>query len=1073
MTAPAPLGQVVLASAGTGKTFRLTNRYIELLAKGADPASVLATTFTRKAAGEILDRVLDRLGEAAHDERALDELREHAHPDLTHERCADLLRRLAANLHRLGIGTLDAFAMRLASAFTLELGVAPGWGIVEDEQDRLLRARCVDHVLESASRTEVYALLEAITEGKGTVRIHRGITDAVEAAYSAYLAAQRDADPWRRIGPRTRGLGGESLETAILAVERLEPPLTKKGEPNSNWQKAIASAVRAARDQDWKQFLSGGLPNKLISGESTYSRLLITEDFARAFKPLVDHASSQILGRLRSRNEALHKLMERFDAAYRRIKRTTGALRFDDVPRLLLDSGVRHRLHEVYYRLDGVIDHVLLDEFQDTSADQFRLLEPLMDELLSGGDRPRSLFCVGDVKQSLYMWRDARPELLAGLSDRWPQLESETLEHNFRSSPVVIDAVNRVFETIAENEALGDVRSGAAHFASFFTTQRAHHTDRPGCARLIAAPDPEEGDNSAARTRAAIDFAAERAARIVDAAPGASVGVLLRVGRHIPAVIRALAALGVPASEEGGNPVTDSAPVAVAVSLLHLVDHPGDTAALYHVATSPLAGAIGIADPLDAAAARRRVSRLRARLMSDGYAATIADIGRRCAGAMDPAGWARYQQMLDLALRFDADARTRASDFVDILKARGVEAPGRRRVRVMTIHKSKGLEFDAVILPDLDRAWSPRNRTVLTDRPAPLEPVHAASAYADQTTRSLHPELERMYDKALNTCAVEELCCLYVAMTRAVGRLEMIILPPSNKKANKPARSAAGVLRAALTGEDGHEPGQTLWEIGDETAWTAFVAGRERAERQRREPEPAELPLRLAAPRPGAPARLARTSPSALEGDDGEAAATLADVLRIDTDGALGAGSLVHHWAEQIEWLDDDEPDVAGLLESASRLGFAPDEARGHAEAFLAALRARCGAALRRSRYDDAPAHDRLEVFRERPFAVLDASGGDEPPALLSGRFDRLVVAGSRGRRVWAEVIDFKSDHLAAGDDGALAARARFYAPQLEAYRRAAAAALKLDPSNVRATLLFIRPDVIHELPAPPPSRES
>ena len=126
---------VVLASAGTGKTFRLTMRFIRVLSGGVDPAMVLATTFTRKAAGEILDRLIRVLCEAAlGDDATLALLREHASPSLTPESCLAIVGRLASRIDRLGVQTLDAFFARLAGAVGLDVGLPPGWSIAEQPE---------------------------------------------------------------------------------------------------------------------------------------------------------------------------------------------------------------------------------------------------------------------------------------------------------------------------------------------------------------------------------------------------------------------------------------------------------------------------------------------------------------------------------------------------------------------------------------------------------------------------------------------------------------------------------------------------------------------------------------------------------------------------------------------------------------------------------------------------------------------------------------------------------------------------------------------------------------------------
>ena len=131
---------VIRASAGTGKTYQLTNRYLGLINDGVQPEHILAVTFTRLAAGEILERILLRLSEAADDAQECKLLAETlGDPEFTRERCMNLLQELTSNLHRMRIETLDAYFAQLARSFSLEIGLPPSWEILEEVQDQRLR----------------------------------------------------------------------------------------------------------------------------------------------------------------------------------------------------------------------------------------------------------------------------------------------------------------------------------------------------------------------------------------------------------------------------------------------------------------------------------------------------------------------------------------------------------------------------------------------------------------------------------------------------------------------------------------------------------------------------------------------------------------------------------------------------------------------------------------------------------------------------------------------------------------------------------------------------------------------
>jgi len=175
-------------------------------------------------------------------------------------------------------------------------------------------------------------------------------------------------------------------------------------------------------------------------------------------------------------------------------------------------------------------------------------------------------------------------------------------------------------------------------------------------------------------------------------------------------------------------------------------------------------------------------------------------------------------------------------------------------------------------------------------------------------------------------------------------------------------------------------------------------------------------------------------------------------VLKPRSDEAFGIGTLFHAWLAQIEWLDDGQPgdDVLRQIAAGLRgqIGSAERDLDGHIARFRKQLAApTVKDALSRKSYP--PGKD-LTVWRERPFALRTENG------ILTGSMDRLVIVRSGGKIVAADVLDFKTDEIAAGDAAALPAKVDFYRPQIEAYREAAGKLLGLDPGLISARLVFL-----------------
>lgn len=1040
---------VIRASAGTGKTFQLSNRFIGLAAAGEPLDAILASTFTRKAAGEILNRVLTRLATAALDGKELAELNKHIDGgQLNRENCLRLVAAMVRRLHRLRVGTLDSFFVQIAQSFGLELGLPPGWQIVDEMDDAAMQAEAVRRIVAQESTADALELMHLLHKGEAARSVAEEIAGLVSRLYGAYVDAPKPA--WEAL-PRYKPLPPAELQAAIDAAAAID----------LGGDKRMAGArdkdLDRAGTEDWDGFLAGGLAAKILEGTLTYYNKPIPDELIAQYRPLMDHAKAEVLGRIANQTEGTRRLLAHFDDAYRRLKLARQAVRFDDVTRMLADSDLAGRLDEVAYRLDAPVSHLLLDEFQDTSPQQWRVLRPFARESVRGGPR-RSFFCVGDVKQAIYGWRGGVAEIFDTLNNELPELTAGELTRSYRSSPVVIDVVNRVFQGIARNAAVQNYPDAAAAWGRRFTEHSTAREALPGYCRMVGAPRAAEGQ---VQNDVTLDYAARLVKQLHEESPGCSIGVLVRKNASVARLIYRLRQAEVDASEEGGNPLTDSPAVQLVLSLLRLVDHPGDTVARFHVARSPLGAAIGFTDHADGAAALRLAGDIRHRLMDAGYGPTLYDWAKRLSGHCDARDLSRLMQLVELAYGYEPAATTRTGQFVAMVEQRRVESPTSAPVRVMNYHQVKGLQFDIVVLPELDFQLGPQTPTLVVGRAGPAEPIDQVCRYVPKGLRCLLPKrLADAFDADDRVKVEESLCILYVALTRPIHSLWCVAAPTSEKEKKIPG-TATGVLRAALVDGARVEPETVAFEHGD-ADWYAraraagIVRGPAAAPAAAAEPLAIELAAPASQPRRG----LERVSPSGLEGGH---RVKLSASLTVEAGPALERGSLMHAWFEQIEWLDDGLPGDARLDQLAQRSTLDAAAVAALKREFHAALdRPTITAALSRAFYkqpgDGACAacagpglgSPHWRVWRERPFALL------EDGAILSGSIDRLTVLSDGPQVVGADVLDFKTDQLPPGDAVALAARVEYYRPQLDAYRRAVARQFRLDRDKVSARLAFV-----------------
>lgn len=1063
-TGPFPR-ELIRASAGTGKTFQLSNRIIGLLAEGVAPDRVLASTFTRKAAGEILDRVLSRLADAALDDDAARRLGEHALLDgrrdqgLDREDALAILGRLSRRLHRIDVGTLDALFVRMARSFALELGLPPRWSIADDAVRDRLRSEAVRAVLEDGDPGELVELLRMSTGGRADRRVHDRLVDEVDTLHGHALELDpRAEDPWSPFRDRERRDDhGASCRALAERLSKVDPPQNKSGGPNKPWVSALERAARALRERDWESFWSKGPPAKFLAGERTYSRKEFPPGLEDLLEEIRSRAAADLAGDFDREARALGRIARRYHRALRSEQRRAGAYGFRDVSHLLGGPKPVASREDLDHRLDRRCEHVLLDEFQDTSTPQWRALRPLVDRVAREPAQDRSIVVVADAKQSIYGWRGADPEIVDRVGRRY-DLELDSLRHSWRSSPVVISFVNRVFEGITRNPVLEAVDDGAEVAAAWAETFEEHRAapplqDRPGRVTVEVGPD----DGRRADRPKLMARAAKRVADLHRDAPGAEIGVLVRRNRTVARLIHELRARGVEASEEGGTSVDDAAPVAAVLALLRLADHPGHSIARYQVAASPLGQVVGLTDHRDDRAARALAGRVRTLLLQDGYGPTLTAWVEELAPHANRGELRRLEQMVELGFRWEDRATLRPADFARYVESETVEDPLSTPVRVMTVHQAKGLEFDVVVLPELeDSLDTGRVETALPERDPETGLVRRVFPAVPSNLRPLFPEMETALHQLRIASIRDELSWLYVAVTRARHALHLIV---ASGDGSSSASSFARLIRAAvgLHGEPAPE-GEVLYETGD-PGWHGSVEGmRVGVERS----EPGELELRVDA---GAPRRriLGRKSPSDLAS---EGRVDPERLLRIRTPDVLRRGEIVHRWCEGIRWIEDGPPDAEALRSAGRSVApqTPPAELDRLVRAFLGwieqdaireVLSRRSTAARLRDRLG-LPAPPDLELERERPFAHRMEE------EVVSGAIDRLVLALSGdGRLVGAEVLDFKTDPLEAGDAEGLTDRVGAYTPQLEAYRSAAARLHGLEPARVDARLVFLDPGVV------------
>ena len=1021
---------VIRASAGSGKTYQLAVSFIRILLKGElqglpqNPAAILATTFTRAAAGEILDRVLRLLSEAALSDDRRKNLAKQIGSPLSLPHCHRLLTNLAGHMDRLAISTMDAFFAQIAKAFASELGLAPDWTMAVDEGEEELLRETLHAILGEA---DLQSLAEALwTFRRGVISSMLGALAELAPNLDRTLPSEEPADTFAR--PEVRRWSKDELASATNALANSADwiPKTKAGTAVKLWEDAI-DKLRAALTSGEEATALLEVPLALrIFNDEDYSRHPIPAPLAAAVNPLLTRACDALAKRHKAREAALLWLAQHYQSHRRAAAFRAGAYTFSDIATMVTSAALAQ--DDLYFRLGTRFEHVLFDEFQDTSRLQFHFFRPIIEEIGGGGGE---VLVVGDEKQAIYGWRGGDRELMHGpLDDLGKTIGSSPariLSESYRSSPAVLDAVNCTFQTLSgewldEKQPDKDaIESAGREWSATFPEHKPAKdvAKLRGRVRVVLA-SAGEGADAEEKNQVLISKALDYVGAHLAEDSHRKIGILLRKKHLMPRLIADIrrAHPEVDVSGEGGNPLTDSRAVEIILSLLTWLDHPESTAARYLVLTSPLAAAFGLATTVGAA--ERKVLRdMRHDLTERGYATTLRKWIRHpeFSAACSDHDAQRCEQLLGVAREFDARGPMRPSDFAAHVRKRRMERPGGSGVRVMTIHASKGLEFEAVLLLELDASQGGRG-DVITGGPGEAPRIVPSKKDAPFLG------MEELISTQVSADFMEELSVLYVGMTRARSYLDIILREGTKAP-------LAILLRRALQVD-----ADRVVEEFDGLSMRECDEAKGRGGLTLDKPDPGLAAAIAASAKKEIPRHEGRAGHTTPSGHSEASIINVTKILAPTNRFAMQRGDLIHAWLRQITWLDDGLPDADALIKSTTEKSAGIDRAEVATWARRVLEEAKTnGTELQRTFAKPSVARgETLELWRERAFAVLRNVHGR--PEVLSGSFDRVVLwRDANGKATRASIIDFKTDRSSCPEERA-AIEAR-HAPQLGAYRSA------------------------------------
>ncbi|MCP5536469.1 MAG: UvrD-helicase domain-containing protein [Akkermansiaceae bacterium] len=1022
---------MIRASAGSGKTFQLANRFLALMVLGVAPEKIIALTFTRKAAGEFTGRIMTRLADGAADENGATALAAQLEeiirgtdsiPALVSGSVAGLpvmdagffqgkLETLIDALDRLALSTLDSYFVRIVRNFSLELGLS-GFDLMEDtaisaERLSVMATIFSNHQTRKDEREAFLQSFKQATWGEEENRLCQTLEDFVKKHQNRWLAAP-DPERWGGIDRLwEKGCpypeGGDYTARAGRVRSLLGDIENAHGSYLNSWKKAC----------DWMETRVKGTPVGTLPARLT-DAIVSMDDFKMGRYLTVFSKREQVIkgelaaaiadmagGFIRDeievqmkRTQGLYSVISAYEKRYHQHVRSRGRLCFSDLTLLLAGEGAMKLWEEdvrglIDFRLDARYDHWLLDEFQDTSQPQWQAVSNLVDEIMQDTDGQRSVFVVGDSKQSIYGWRGGEPRLFDDLKEHYGERLAEwDMDRSYRSSQSVLDLVNTVCDLSAPKW-----RSIFPPAAIDRWLYHPHEPsgDKPGHTLVLETTLDAKDTDGDEKTGARFACMKSLIEKTEPLAHGLTCAILVSKNDQVTDIVDFLRTElpHIPVASESESVVADGPEGAVILDLFRWLRNPAHTFGQIHVSMSPLGEIIN--ELCDTNDPKNQWRWLTGEVARHGVEALVGKIviSLRDRLTISDYGQSRLDEILAAANDFSVKGGS-LDDWVSMLESRSLRETTREGViQVMTIHKCKGLGFDMVILPELGggKEFTDAGRLDALEKKGHLGTTEYVIKKPTKDICEADPALREMMAAWEADQCYERFCNLYVALTRAKQATYCILDPVKDgweprKKYDDWIREATAsfTAREVLLGE---VPYKVLYESGGGLP----TGGR------RQETGVGEVPTKPLQP---ATPRLARKIASQTKKQQA------GDLLRNGK--GMRFGNVVHAHFEKITWLDElpelDDKAAAGLvLECLETKSIRPHFMRPQGD---------------------------YQLLREQPFETR------QDDQWISGVIDRAVIHLENGKPVRITIIDFKTDR-----DESTESLAGKYSGQLDTYRTA------------------------------------
>ena len=764
--------KIIISSAGSGKTYQLVSEYIKLISNGVPIHKIVALTFTTKATKDILNNIITRL------------IEEYNNKSKNNKYIENILQ----NPNNIQVSTLDSFFTNTLRKYANEFGLNSQFTIEDKYQDNIHKNHIINSFFEDNNKEKNIDIMLNykninLIDTHGVKSVRKIIESVINDYYIYYIQNDRE-DYWRIPEYDDTGYDNFIKNSPFIKIDNnifnsLPDPIQSIMEKIISELRdfTIYSNINNISKNSKKHFDS--IIQQISDKKSEITiicdrkRVILPDHIQKLLRDIVTYISNLILFQQSKKLQIIYMILKRYDEIRNLFIRRNNKLAVIDVLKILksgkdiIGSDESNLLQKINYELYNKYDYWLIDEFQDTSIPQWNIIKNIVHEIINNIEDDKKVLIVGDAKQSIYHWRGGDTDLLIDTYEKYKFLiKKEYLNTSYRSYPEIIDTVNEVFGNI--NEKQFNMSKKMLNKWNSFWENHNSKVSGNGFVQLSS------------NTSDILEDIAQTIKNILTVKEDVSIGIIVSTNNECEKISKYLSYI--PHSLNHKVKLTDNVIISLFISFLQFIYDPTDTIAYEHIAMSPLAT---IVDKYNSKMTlflnslktinQKGFNQLISELV-DELSKTVCiytEIDKRY-----------IENIKILANDFDETNNKNCLDFINYIKSYETTLVQNNKIEIMTIHKSKGLEFDVVILP-MFKGQHVKIYDQLHDGIKTYKTTEGEYCMLLPRRSILQSVNNKVINEIVSTLddiqLYEQLCNLYVAMTRAKKALYMYIEVKKNE----------------------------------------------------------------------------------------------------------------------------------------------------------------------------------------------------------------------------------------------------------------------------------------------------